>query len=73
MGEQPAALRLSYSSPTSHLGKVKKENGPLFREEAPQGFHSVQGCKGQALIHNEFIVYKTAQCTLRYIAEIQQA
>ena len=55
------------------LGKVKKETGPLYREEAPQGFHSVQGCKGLSLVHNEFIVYKTAQCTLRYIAEIQQA
>ena len=55
------------------LGKVKKETGPMYREEAPNGYHSVQGCKGQALVHNEFIVYKTAQCTLRYIAEIQQA
>ena len=55
------------------LGKIKKEAGPLYREEAPHGFHSVQGCKGPSLIHNEFIIYKTAQSTLRYIAEIQQA
>jgi predicted DNA-binding WGR domain protein len=55
------------------LGKVKKEHGPMYREEAPNGFHSVQGCRGTHLIHNEFIIYKSAQCTLRYIAEIQQA
>ena len=55
------------------LGKIKQETGPQYREEAPRGYHSVQGCKGQHLIHNEFIVYKTAQCTLRYIAEIEQA
>ena len=52
------------------LGKVKTEQAPQYREEAPRGFHSVQGCKGAHLIHNEFIIYKTAQCTLRYIAEI---
>ena len=55
------------------LGRVKQEHGPLYREEAPAGHHSVQGCKGQCLVHNEFIIYKTAQCTLRYIAEIRQA
>ena len=55
------------------LGKIKAEDGPLYREEAPQGYHSVQGCKGQHLVHNEFIIYKTSQCTLRYIAEIQMA
>jgi hypothetical protein len=55
------------------LGKIKTEEGPLYREEAPKGYHSVQGCKGQHLIHNEFIIYKASQCTLRYIAEIQMA
>ncbi len=55
------------------LGRVKKETGPQYREEAPRGYHSVQGCKGQCLVHNEFIIYNTAQCTLRYIAEIAQA
>ena len=55
------------------LGKIKTENGPQYREEAPSGYHSVQGCKGSHLIHNEFIIYKTAQCTLRYIAEIAMA
>jgi poly [ADP-ribose] polymerase len=55
------------------LGRIKAETGPQYREEAPKGYHSVQGCKGPNLIHNEFIVYKTAQCTLRYVAEIQQA
>lgn len=52
------------------LGKIKTEQAPTYREEAPRGFQSVQGCKGTHLIHNEFIIYKTAQCTLRYIAEI---
>ncbi len=55
------------------LGKVKTEQAPTYREEAPRGFHSVQGCKGTHLIHNEFIIYKTSQCTLRYIAEIAMA
>ena len=55
------------------LGKIKTEQAPQYREEAPRGFHSVQGCKGTHLIHNEFIIYKTAQCTLRYIAEIAMA
>lgn len=55
------------------LGKVKTEQAPRYREEAPSGFHSVQGCKGSHLIHNEFIIYKTSQCTLRYIAEISMA
>ena len=55
------------------LGKIKTEQGPQYREEAPHGYHSVQGCKGQHLVHNEFIIYKTSQCTLRYIAEIQMA
>ena len=55
------------------LGKIKKETGPQYREEAPRGCHSVQGCKGKSLIHNEFIIYNNAQCTLRYIAEIALA
>lgn len=55
------------------LGKIKSEQTPQYREEAPRGFHSVQGCKGSHLIHNEFIIYKTSQCTLRYIAEIAMA
>lgn len=55
------------------LGKIKAEQTPTYREEAPRGFHSVQGCKGSHLIHNEFIIYKTSQCTLRYIAEIAMA
>ncbi len=55
------------------LGRVKTEQAPQYREEAPHGFHSVQGCQGTHLIHNEFIIYKTSQCTLRYIAEIALA
>ena len=55
------------------LGRIQKEHGPKYREEAPDGHHSVQGCKGPSLVHNEFIIYNTAQCTLRYIAEIEQA
>ena len=41
------------------LGRIKTEQAPTYREEAPRGFHSVQGCKGSHLIHNEFIIYKT--------------
>nr|CAA9251342.1 Poly [ADP-ribose] polymerase-1 [uncultured Armatimonadetes bacterium] len=55
------------------LGRVKKEWFPKYREEAPGGFHSVQGCKGLTLLHNEFIVYRKEQCTIRYVAEIKAA
>jgi len=55
------------------LGRIKKETGPHYREEAPSSYHSVQGCAGQHLVHNEFIIYKASQCTLRYIAEIEMA
>lgn len=55
------------------LGRVKKETGPKYREEAPSGYGSVQGCQGLHLVHNEFIIYKTSQCTLRYVAEIAMA
>ena len=60
------------SSPTWRWAGSRR-NTRLYREEAPDGYHSVQGCQGPSLIHNEFIIYKTAQCTLRYIAEIEQA
>ena len=53
------------------LGSIKKEKVACYRELAPEGYDSVQGCKGLYLAHNEFIVYRTSQCTLRYIAEIQ--
>ncbi len=53
------------------LGNIKKEKLACYREQAPEGYDSVQGCKGLYLAHNEFIVYKTSQCTLRYIAEIE--
>ena len=55
------------------LGHVYKERGPAYREEAPDGHDSVQGCKGTCLVHNEFIIYRTAQCTLRHIVEIELA
>ncbi len=55
------------------LGRVHKEHAPQYREDAPDGCDSVQGCKGTMLVHNEFIIYRTPQCTLRYIAEIEQA
>lgn len=55
------------------LGRVKKEKHPCYREEAPDGFHSVQGCKGPSLVHNEFIIYRANQCTIRYVAEIRLA
>ena len=53
------------------LGNIKKEKLACYREQAPEGYDSVQGCKGLYLAHNEFIVYKTSQCALRYIAEIE--
>jgi poly [ADP-ribose] polymerase len=55
------------------LGRIQKETAACYREEPPAGFQSVQGCKGLHLVHNEFIIYRTAQCTLRYVAEIQLA
>lgn len=53
------------------LGRIKRERLACYREKAPDGFDSVQGCKGTYLAHNEFIVYRASQCTLRYIAEIE--
>lgn len=53
------------------LGNIKKEKLACYREQAPEGYDSVQGCKGLYLAHNESIVYRTSQCTLRYIAEIE--
>ena len=53
------------------LGAIKKEKLACYREQAPEGFDSVQGCKGLHLMHNEFIVYRPSQCTLRYIVEIE--
>ncbi len=55
------------------LGRIKKQRVPVYREEAPDGFHSVQGCKGLCLLHNEFIIYRREQCTIRYVAEIKKA
>ena len=55
------------------LGRIKKEPARSTGKRRRDGYHSVQGCKGPRLIHNEFIIYNTAQCTLRYVAEIQQA
>lgn len=53
------------------LGRVKRERLACYREHAPIGYDSVQGCKGMYLAHNEFIVYEPSQCTLRYIVEIE--
>ena len=53
------------------LGRVKRERLACYREQPPNGFDSVQGCRGMYLARNEFIVYHAAQCTLRYIIEVQ--
>ncbi len=53
------------------LGRVHQERTPKYREAAPDGCDSVQGCKGAYLVHNEFIIYRATQCTLRFIAEIE--
>lgn len=53
------------------LGRVKRERLACYRENAPDGYDSVQGCKGAYLAHNEFVVYRASQCTLRYIVEIE--
>ena len=71
--QQPPALRLPVPGRCRPGEDQEGDTAPQYREEAPDGYHSVQGCKGPCLIHNEFIIYKTAQCTLRYIAEIEQA
>lgn len=54
------------------LGKIKQytsSQGGLCK--APPGYHSVQGVKGPALLHNEFIVYSAAQHILQYLVEFQ--
>ncbi len=53
------------------LGRLKRERLACYREHAPIGYDSVQGCKGMYLAHNEYIVYEPSQCTLRYIVEIE--
>ena len=52
------------------LGRVKREKLACYREQAPDGYDSVQGCKGAYLAHNEYIVYRPSQCALRYIVEV---
>ena len=53
------------------LGRIKREKLSCYREQAPDGYDSVQGCKGMYLAHNEYIIYRASQCTLRYIVEIE--
>ena len=53
------------------LGRVKREKLACYREQAPEGHDSVQGCKGAYLAHNEYIIYRASQCALRYIVEIE--
>jgi poly [ADP-ribose] polymerase len=53
------------------LGRIKREKLACYREQAPDGYDSVQGCRGAYLAHNEYIIYRIPQCTLRYIVEIE--
>ena len=53
------------------LGRVKREKLACYREQAPEEFDSVQGCKGAYLAHNEYVLYRASQCALRYIVEIE--
>jgi poly [ADP-ribose] polymerase len=68
-GSGPAYLFLADVA----LGRIKKERSARYYEEAPPGFDSVQGCKGWSLAHNEYIIYRKEQATLRYVAEIRTA
>jgi len=52
------------------LGKIRKYQTPQSHlQEAPKGYHSVQGEAGSSLIHNEFIVYNLKQHVLQYLIE----
>lgn len=54
------------------LGKIKKyEDAQMQLVKAPPGYDSVQGVKGSALVHNEFITYDIRQNQLQYLIEFE--
>lgn len=55
------------------LGKIKKyANCQTGLSKPPSGYHSVQGKKGNSLLHNEFIIYDIKQNILEYLVEFKQ-
>lgn len=53
------------------LGKIKEEYRSIYYREAPKGYDSVKGCKGQYLLHDEFIVYRENQQRITHIIEFE--
>lgn len=54
------------------LGKIKEFDTPQSHlTKAPNGYDSVQGVKGNYLLHNEFIIYDIKQHVLNYLIEFQ--
>ena len=46
------------------LGNIKKETSSVKRDNAPQGYHSVEGVPGGDLKYSEFVIYDNDQVTL---------
>jgi len=54
------------------LGTIKRyQEAQPHLTKPPSGYHSVQGEKGRALLHNEFIVYSREQHLLQYLIEFK--
>lgn len=52
------------------LGKIKRYQDPQERlTKPPSGYDSVQGEKGNYLLHNEYVTYSTSQNILQYLIE----
>lgn len=51
------------------LGKMKEHENSYYYEDAPTGYHSVKGVTGRHLLHDEFIIYNTNQCRIRYVID----
>lgn len=55
-----------------NIGEVYKVKSPQNFQKAPDGYHSVMGCKGANLHNKEFIVYNENQISIKYMVECRQ-
>ena len=55
------------------LGKIKEyQDAQTHLREAPAGHHSVKGCAGRSLVHNEYIIYRIKQHKLKFLCRFEQ-
>lgn len=53
------------------LGNIKEYyDAQLHLTKSPTGYHSVKGCVGRSLIHDEYIIYEGQQHRLDYVVKI---